>query len=184
MIETRGHRLLAVGVLCGALAGLMVWFGTLGPNPQLNHFLEAGHLAVDQTSHVGERAQVIGPVVDTDPVVIAAEYSIRVDGRYRTGTIRITITGLSQSVSPGQRLQVYGIVRPDRTIQATRTVAVPATNFLFMYGISALAGLWVLARLLMGWTVAWDEFAIHRRSDRISVFESIGHRRRTEDPDA
>jgi hypothetical protein len=40
---------------------------------------------------------------------------------------------------------------------------VPARNYLYMYTISALAGVWVLLRLVRGWTVNRATLAIRRR---------------------
>lgn len=182
MLDSRASRLAALAVLLGALAALAVRYGSLAPAPRLGYYPTADHVAAGYDSYVGERVHVTGTVVAVDPVVIAAEYAAWVDGGYRTGTIRLTITGLSQSVAPGETLQVFGTARPDRTVRATNAVAVPAANFLYTYAVSALAGLWVFARLIRGWTVAWGELAVRRRPAPISLTSAIAARLRTEEP--
>lgn len=183
MLDTRARRVVAVALLVGALLGLAVEFGTVQPDPRLGYYPTGDHLAADHDGYVGESARVRGTVERVDPVVVlAVPYEFWADGEYRTGTTRLRVRGVSEPVSPGQELQVYGTVEADRTIRAVDSVVVPAGNQLYMYGVSLLAGLWVLARLVRGWTVAWTEFAIRRRSRPISVVETVRRRLRTGEP--
>lgn len=182
MLDSRASRLAALTVLLGAFLALAVRYGTLSPAPELGYYPTADHVAAGYDAYVGDRIHVTGTVVAVDPVVIAAEYAAWVDGGYRTGTIHLTVTGLSESVAPGETLQVFGVARPDRTVRATNAVAVPAANFLYMYAVSVLGGLWVFARLVRGWTVAWGELAVRRRPAPISLTNAVAARLRAEDP--
>lgn len=163
MLESRGRRVLAVAVLLGVLGSLAVGFGTVAPDPRSNHFLDESDLATGGDAHVGQRTQVEGVVVRTDPVVVRTPYSVWEDDHYETGAVELRVTDLDRSVQRGDSLQVFGVVEADRTVRATDSVAVSATNFRYMYGVSLLAGLWVLARLVRGWTVDWEELALRRR---------------------
>lgn len=64
---------------------------------------------------------------------------------------------------------MYGIARTDGTVHAQRSIVVPSTNFLYMYGVSAIAGLWVLGRLIQGWTIETTRFTIQRRTEPLSI---------------
>jgi hypothetical protein len=164
MLETRARRALAVLILLVVLAGAAFQFGTVGADPRLGAYPGGDTLGADTAQYVGEAVEVDGTVVRTDPVVLSVGYA-RWDGeRYRTGTARYRITGLDRTVRPGQAVEVYGTVQPDGSIRASESVVVPVGNLRYMYLVSFLAGLWVLTRIVRGWTVAWDEFALRRRS--------------------
>lgn len=167
MLDSRAGRLAAVAALLVALLALAVRYGaaTVRPAPELAFYPAEDHLAADYGAYVGQRVQVSGIVVGVDPVVIVAEYETWAGGRYRAGELHLTITNYAGSVAPGDRLQVFGTARPERTVRAERTVAVPGANYRYMYGVSFLAGLWVLARLVRGWTVSWDDLAIRPRAE-------------------
>lgn len=178
MLETRAQRVIALPLLLGALVGLAVWFGTVPPNPELGYYPTADHLMVDDDSYVGEQVQVSGTVVETDPVEVFVEYASWDGERYRIGSGRLRVTGAVGAVQEGQAVQIYGTVQPGGTIRATESVVVPVEDQLYMYTVSFLAGLWVLARLVRGWTVVPEQFAIRRRSRPIRVVESIRARLR------
>ncbi len=178
MLETRAQRVIALPLLLGALVGLTLWFGTVPPNPELGYYPTADHLVVDYDTYVGEQVQVGGTVVETDPVVVFVEYASWDGHRYRMGSDRLRITGPVGAVQEGQAVQVYGTVQPGGTIHATEIVVVHVEDWLYMYVVSFLAGLWVLARLVKGWTVVPETFAVRRRSRPIRVVESIRARLR------
>ncbi|WP_254535977.1 hypothetical protein [Halomarina litorea] len=165
MLTSRGPRLLALAVLCSTLAALTIWFGALQPAPELGAYPTEDDLGADYPTHVGDPAQVSGTVVATDPVVLVAEYEAYTGDGYRTGDLRLTVRDLETPTATGDHLQVFGTVRPDRTIDATDAVAVPDRNFLYTYLVSFVAGCWVLARLARGWTVEWSTLAVRPRDD-------------------
>lgn len=182
MLESRAGRLVALCLLLGVLAVLAVWFGIPSPpDPQLGQTPTEDQLASAPDASVGQHVQVTGTVVRTDPAVVTTEYEYWSGDRYRTGQLEVTITGLTTTVTPGHTLQVYGVVQPDGTIDATTSVVVPPANRQYMYGISALAGLWVLARLVRDWTVDWDTLAVEQRSEQLVTLASLRGRIRPED---
>lgn len=184
MLDSRQGRVGIVVVLLALLVGLMIGFGAVSPNPTLGNYPAEGNLAVEYDSYLGDPVQVTGTVVQIDPVIIQDDYSVWTGSHYQTGTVQLTITDLSYSVTTGQTLQVYGTARPDQTIRAANSVVVPATNYLYMYGVSALAGLWVLIRLIRGWTIDPTTLSLRRRTAPLSVVTSIKARLAMEESDA
>lgn len=182
MIESRASRLATLCGLLGTLVVVMIWFGIpTPPDSQLGQVPTASHLATDADAYVGQHVQVTGTVVGIDPVVVNAGYEYWTGQRYRTGTLEFTITGLTTDVTRGQTLQVYGILREDGTIDAANSSVRQAVNRLFMFVVSGLASVWVLARLVNDWTVDWGTLAVEQRSEPIATLKSLRTRIRPED---
>lgn len=157
-------RVVVLILLLGALFGLMVWHGSLEPDPSVWALPGAEELGHDYDRYHGKRVAVWGRVVETDPVVIAAHY----DG---TQAIRLRIVGLEEpaAVTEGSRLNVYGVVEPDRTVRALNAVRIPAWGVWYTYSISFLAGLWVLGRIVRHWQVDIADWTLHRRPEALHV---------------
>lgn len=163
MLVSRLGRVSAVLVLLVVLGGLCVGFGipnSVGTNPAS---ADADDLALDYGSHVGSVAHVGGTVVETSPVVIEADYDYVAGGTRHEGTLRLTIHDVSRSVTVGQTLRTYALVQPDQELTARETVVVPRWQFWYMYAVSALAGVWTLARLHRTWTLDPSTFSLTRR---------------------
>lgn len=158
-------RSVAVTVLLTVLFVLTVGFGAATPNPALGDYPGEDELAQDYDSYVGEYVQVTGTVTETDPVEIDVEYEYAANGARYSGVIALTVRNLDADVAVGESLQVYGPLGPSKTISAEQSVSVPATNYVAMYVVSALAGLWTLARLLCGWRLDWQTAALKRREE-------------------
>lgn len=167
------RRVAGIVGLVSLLVLLMIRFGSVSPNPALGNYPSSGHLVVDYGQYVGDRVQVTGTVTRTDPIIIEDDYAIWVGDSYRTGTVRIRITGLERPVRRGQILQVYGIAQPDGAVRPVNSVVVPGINLLYMYIVSALAGCWVLYRLLRGWRLDRAALAVRRRQDPLNRSEVI-----------
>jgi hypothetical protein len=150
-----GRRLLLVCVLLLVLSGTFVAYGTLGPAPARDVYPDSRDLARDYDRYLGERASVGGTVVATDPVVIAA-------GDGRGGTIELTVVDTRRRPAVGDDFRVYGVVRPDRTLAAKRSVVVPPWGGTYAYVVSALAGLWVLGRVVQFWRLDPDAGLVRR----------------------
>ncbi|WP_435196346.1 hypothetical protein [Natronomonas sp. EA1] len=163
------HRLTAIVGLLAVLFVLMVGYGVLTPAPTLGAYPTENDPATNYNAYVDEHVQVAGTVIETDPVVIAAEYDQYTQGTRRKGTIELTITNIDEPVERGQFVQVYGTATGDRAIIAANVVVVPAGNFRYMYIVSALAGLWVLGRLVRGWRIDWETGAVTRRKDPLTI---------------
>ena len=186
MPVSRRSRVLMLALLLALLFGLAIGFGAeeLTRNPQAGDYPEEDQLVLDYDAFLGDRVQVTGTVVRLDPVVIVARYDAWTGDHYRTGTIWLEAAGLSRSVRIGERLQLYGIVRPDGVIQVESSVVVPPGNVLYMFGVSALAGVWVLVRFVRQWRFDLETLAVRRRAEPYSMLAPIRARVRPEESDA
>lgn len=144
MVTERSSRLLALALLGGVLLVLLMAAGTLTPASELHHYPDADDLSQDYAAHQGERIEVTGTVVQTDPVVIEAD-----DNADRRPML--TVTNVNEPVAVGQELRVFGTVRPNETIAAHETVIVSPWETYYLWTVSFVAGVWVLIRFLRGW---------------------------------
>lgn len=156
-------RALAVLVLLLVLAVLFVGHGATGYDPERNHYPDEEQLVEDYDAYVGERVDLSGEVVNEDPVVIDA-------GTPAGDSFELRIENVDEPVSEGERLSVFGTVEPDRTIEAERTLVREPWEITYMYGISLLAGLWVLARFVREWRISTDEWAFVPREEPLDVW--------------
>jgi len=162
VIETPGTRIAAVIFLLVTLFGLAIWFGSLSPAPAVGDYPDQEQLGTAYNQYLGDRITVAGTVLTTDPVVIAATYN--------TGdVIELRITNLDIDAEPGHTLRVYGIVRPDRHVEALSAVAVAPTGLWYTWTVSFLAGLWALARIIRHWKVS-RTLGLERRTAPLSFF--------------
>ena len=162
MIDARGSRIAALALVLATLAIALVAFGTMAPNPAEGRYPNTNHLVGHETQYLGEHVIVDGTVVETDPLVLTADYDFVRDGVYQSGTILVTVTDSQIQTSLGERAQVYGILTADRTVRAT-TTRISSGDRLYMYLASFLAGLWVLLRLARQWRLDPTRLAITPR---------------------
>lgn len=172
-IDTRAARIAAVTIFLLGLTIVCIGFATLDPNPAVNRYPGTEDILENTNAYVGDRVAVVGTVVQTEPLVIVDDYSRVRDGRVVSGTIRYTITDTQTNPNEGDSVQVFGTLTDSRTVQAANTVAVPAGNYRYMYAVSALAGLWVLTRVLRQWRLDWTRFALAPRSTRLDLRSTL-----------
>ncbi|CAJ53596.1 hypothetical protein [Haloquadratum walsbyi] len=103
-------------------------------------------------SHVGETVYDLnGIVVSTDPV----EISVAGD------RLRLTVRDLNMAVDSGDKIRIFGTVKPDRVIEAENViVAGQSPSQLRTYLISFIAGLWALFRIIRDFDIDWGELAL------------------------
>jgi hypothetical protein len=160
VIETRSARLAVLALLLAALVAALVGFGTLTPNPADGRYPGTDAVASDPAQYHGDQVVVGGTVVGTDPIVLEAGYETVRDGGFARGTVRFTVTGVATAVDRGDSLQVFGTLGQDRSIAADETVVSSPDGDAYMYAVSFLAGLWVLARLTRQWRIDWKRLAV------------------------
>lgn len=161
MKDTPMRRLAGILLLMGCLVALMVAFGSLSPNPTVGAYPEGEHLDANYDAWVGEKAALWGTVVETDPLVIEDEYGA---GK----SVRVELTDTSIDAPLGDRIAVYGVVEPGHTIRVLNAYPIPATNYLYMYAVSFLAGLWVLTRLARTWRLDTQTWVLEPRPTPLS----------------
>lgn len=173
MLTSLSGRAVAVLLLLAVLFGLMISFGTLSPALSLGAYPSEDNLAANNDAYIGQPVQVVGTIAETNPVVIAVEYDYYAAGAAHVGTLTLTVTDVTTPVTPGQVVQVYGVARPNRHIAARNVVTVPTVNFAYMYGISALAGLWVFVRLARDWRLDWQRGAVTRHEQPPGLVDPV-----------
>ncbi|KAB1187485.1 MULTISPECIES: hypothetical protein [Haloferax] len=178
MPTTSVRRLVGILVLLGCLFGLLVWYGSLAPNPSVGAYPDSEDLGPEYDAWVGEQTSLTGTVVETDPLTIVSEYG--------TGELlRLQVTDADVDAQQGETLALYGVVEPDNTIRALNAYTVPSTNYVYMYGVSFLAGLWVLGRLARDWRLDWKTWSLEPRESPLSLRRGlVDTRQSTEDHDA
>jgi hypothetical protein len=160
-------------VLLVVLSGTLVAYGSLDPAPERNVYPDTRDLADDYDRYVGDRVVVSGEVVSTDPLVVAAS-----DGR--GGEVKYRIVRTSKRPAVGEDLRVFGVAREGGVVAARDGFVVDASGSVYAYGASALAGGWVLGRLLRRWRL--DPEAGLVRRDR-PLWVPFGSRRETDRAD-
>lgn len=170
MLESRRGRLGGVILLLAVLAGLCLGFAAQTTVQTQAPLPDADHLGYDAGRYVGEPVEVSGVVINTDPVVIGSEYNYYADGERHGGFFTLTVRNLGRPVAEGELIQVYGVLESESAMTAENVVVVPARNFLYMYLVSFVAGLWVLGRLLAHWRLDLASFAITKRATPVRLW--------------
>lgn len=157
MSDSPLRRALLLCLVLGAQVGLLLWGGAVAtelnrPYVNENSLVEAGD------AYVGEEVAFGASVVATDPLVVSE--SVDADER------RLTVVGADVDARVGDQLVVYGTLETPERLRAIRAYTVPQTGLWYTYGVSALAGLWVLARLVRGWRVDTDQWGLAPRRER------------------
>ncbi|WP_254525236.1 hypothetical protein [Natrinema caseinilyticum] len=155
-------RLLAGIALLAALLGLVYWTGAVGAEPLERGYPDEVDVTQNRDAYVGDRVAIGGIVVETDPVVIATQ---------RSGYGRFTVVGAHESLQhssvtleTGDRVTAFGTLEDESTLVADRTVTDRLRDTLYMVVVSFVAGCWVLGRLVRGWRLDLDRFALVPRS--------------------
>lgn len=137
-----------LAVLAAALCALFVLGGAGWPTaPSSPPSYEEFDRNYD--AYVGETVEMGGTVVETDPVVVEMDYET---GLSSETTYRIELVGALEA-DVGDGVYFYGEVRPDRrvAVDAERTVVRAPWEVQYMYAVSVVAVLLVVARFVNGW---------------------------------
>ncbi|WP_042665023.1 hypothetical protein [Haloferax sp. ATB1] len=170
------RRIVGILVLLGCLFGLMVWFGSLAPTPEVGAYPGSEELGTDYDAWVGDQVSLTGTVTDTNPLTISAEYGA---GEH----VRVRVTNAAVDAQQGDSLSVYGVVEPDRTIRSLNAYTVSPANYLYMYAVSFLAGLWVLGRIIRSWRLD-ETWSLVPRETPLGIRDIAPRPKHTEDHDA
>ena len=166
-----GRLLLAIALLV-VLAGAMVAYGTVDADPDDNTFPTNEEVGPDPDSYVGERVDIGGEVVSTDPVVIEVQYT----NGLRTITVENATAALLNTdgpIEPGDRVSAFGTLEDTTTLSAERSINRAQWEFGYMYFVSFLGGLWVLGRFVQGWRFDRQRLAFVPRDERRSLAELV-----------
>lgn len=154
--SARRSRLAAIAVLLLALFGLFVWGGTVAPDPSMNAYPDEDEVGPAAGQYVGERVTLGGTVVETAPVVVRVPYA--------DGSMNVTLQSVEQPVDRGDSVTAFGTLRDERTLAAERVVVRAPWEMRYMYVVSFLGGLLVLARIARQWRFDREELAMVPRT--------------------
>ena len=153
------HRLLAIGVLFAVLAILLVWAGTVQPDPSDNSYPDTPEIRENTDKYVGADVSVSGTIIQMDPLTI--------EDTVAGETVTFTVASTDAAVAVGDTLWVFGTLQADNHIQATATLTREPWEEQYMYVVSFGAGLLVLGRLINGWTVDTETWSVVPRTDSL-----------------
>lgn len=144
MLRSPRARVVALVGLCLVLVGLLVWSGTLQPDPGVGAYADQDWFVEDPERFLGDPVSGTGRVVDADPVRVSMEYGA---GEYAT----VALDGVDHAVTEGRRIRVFGTLTGDRRIAVERSFTSPPNGLPYAYAVSFLAGLWTLSRIVRTW---------------------------------
>lgn len=165
MLSSPRTKLVTVTILLTILAGLFLWAGTVEFDPADNNYPDTSDIHENPDQYVGDQVTVGGTVVDTDPLTIESEPA---PGK----TITFVIEGGAPDVTVGDHLRAFGTLQRDNRVTATNTVHREPWEAIYMYIVSFLAGLCVLARLGNRWTIDTTTWSIVPRTDPLVTITS------------
>jgi hypothetical protein len=154
------RRILFIAILLGVFAVLLVWAGTVQPDPDKHNYPGPTNIHDTPEQYVGERVLVGGVVVETEPLTI--ESTVGAGEK-----ITFIITDSDLETSRGNDVQVYGALQPDNRVVTIDTVHREPWERQYMYVVSFLAGLLVLGRLLNDWTIETADWTVVPRTTRL-----------------
>jgi cytochrome c-type biogenesis protein CcmE len=159
-LEMNGQsvRLMTFLGLVVSLVALLLWAGTLSPNPGMNSFPGNAEAGPNPSVYLGQHVSLGGTVVSTQPVVVEIEYGVA-DMR------QITFVNLDRSVSEGQQITGFGVLTDGSTLVIERVIVRSPWEIWYMYVISFFGGLWVLSRIVTHWEIDRDQLAFRPRCD-------------------
>ncbi|MFO7791474.1 MAG: hypothetical protein R6W73_00645 [Candidatus Saliniplasma sp.] len=155
----------AIVVLLVVLVILFVWSGSAGPEPEKGHYPSSKDVVMDYEDHVGEEVEIGGKVLDADPLTIEVEYGDE--------SVLLEVINVDEDVEEGDRVSVFGTLRDDNTITAENVIVRPLINWYYMYGVSAVAAIWLLFRLITQWEYTSKGF--RPREEPLDIFKRGDH---------
>lgn len=151
-------RVVSILLLAGILVTLLVWAGTIEPDPADNRYPGSIDIHENPETYVGDRVAVSGRITGTEPLTIRATFP-------DAGTETFVIENAAVDVAVGDHLVVFGTLQPDNRVEAIDTLDREPWELYYMYVVSFLGGLLVLGRLINGWTVDTETWSIVPRTD-------------------
>lgn len=165
MFETRRARIVVVCLLLLGQVALFPLHAVQPVNEEAWVFAGESKFLDDPDRYLDDPVVSGGIVQETDPIVI------RVDTT--GGTDLVTITGTMIEPEVGDKVRVFGTLVEPNTINAANAFVVPQQGRWYAWGISFLAGLWVLIRLLRHWRVEWSTFGFESRTELLTVQKAM-----------
>lgn len=167
---SRVTRVLLLLCLLAVLFSLLVFGGIdRPPAPELGDYPGTDEFVEAPGDYQGQQVTVNGRVVSTDPVVIRSKHGTAAGIEH----VELTVTAVDATVELDDHLQVFGVLKGPRTIEATTVVLVPRTGVWYTWTISFLAGLWVLGRIISHWRIDIETGALVPRAVSLAIFSWV-----------
>jgi hypothetical protein len=161
-IRTARQRIAIIALLLSVFLLMCVWYGSLVPAPAMGDYPSETEVVTDYDQYVGDRVSVGGTVNRTGSTELVLTAP---DGK----RFNLTIQNVSTSISPGDRIRVYGTLQSGQTLHAINTVVVPRTALWYTWGVSLLGGLIVLYRVVRDWRFDTADLAFKPRTKDCSA---------------
>lgn len=161
MLHTANGRLLAILLLLTGLAVLCPLYAQQPMNPELGVYPEDDEFVETPDRYIGDAVVTAGTVQQISPLVIEVETP--------QGIREITIVESALRPDIGDTVRVVGTLTATQTVRSLDGFAVPQTGRWYAWGISFLAGMWVLTRLIQHWRVEWAQLRFERRDTSLSM---------------
>lgn len=168
MFEDKRSKFPIIMILILILVSMFIYYGSLEPEPSKGNYPGTEQLFEDYDTHVGQTVEVTGDVVKTDPITIEIEHLDE--------EMELEVTNTNIEADKGDKLQVYGTLRDNRSIQAENVVKIPLINYVYMYAISAVAATWISYRIVTRWRWNGEEFRVEKREKKIPLRDILGGR--------
>lgn len=152
--------------LLGVLAGLCVWYGTLGPDPSAWVFPRNAQVLGDVASYAGERVVLTGQVVSVDPVVLSLAGADE--------PVRLRLDGVGRPLTPGTEVRVFGVVESPGTLRTLGLVTYRPGGLGYAVVASLLGGLLALGRLFRDWRIDREDWGLEPREAPLSLRRLVG----------
>jgi hypothetical protein len=148
------RRFVAGVGLCLALLSLAVGFGVQFDGTPA--YPDADAIDEHYEDHVGERVHLwAGVVGERDGAVVVRVRSLEL----------VLSSPPPSSVAPGDLIQVYGELRPDRRMETHAYHVQSPSDRRYMYGVSVVGGLLAAGAFLRRWRVDVDRLRFVPRED-------------------
>ncbi len=161
MLHTANGRIFGILLLLTGLAVLCPLYAQQPVNPELGVYPDDDEFGETPEQYIGDTVVTGGIVQQVSPLVIEIETT--------QGPQELMIVDTALRPEVGDKVRVFGILTATGTVRSLNGFAVPRTGRWYAWGISFLAGLWVLTRLIRHWTVDWTRIRFQRRDTPISL---------------
>ena len=149
------QRALVAVLLLSALGGLFVHGGATSEAPYpLPH-----EIAPEYDSYVGDTVLLFGRVTSV------ADETLTIEAESEGVILELQVTGSQTTVEPGGVIQVYGELRPNRTMAAQQVVVVNQSggSAWYKYAVSAVGALGFLVAFGRYWRVDTETWTVEGR---------------------
>lgn len=148
-----------------ALLGVVVGMGVHYDVASERHspYPDGEDLRSNYDAHLDEETRLFGTVTERDDAAGTMTIEVETD----TGWIALNVTDAGTTTRPSGVVQVYGAVRPGRTIDASNVVVVnpSGSSATYKYVTSAIGALLVLVAFFRHWRFDPDDLAFEVSDD-------------------